>query len=166
MHRQAKFAQSTILCFQYLGFHDHTFNRAKLANYVISPGFHGQAFHGQAAEFSCPGFHDKQRNFRVPDSTDKQRNFRVPDSTTSSGIFVSRIPRQAAEFSCPGFHGQAAEFSCPGFHGQAAEFSCPGFHDKQRNFRVPDSTTSSGIFVSRIPRQAANSLPMHCNVST
>ena len=26
---------------QYIGFHDHTFNRAKLANYVISPGFHG-----------------------------------------------------------------------------------------------------------------------------
>ena len=40
VHRQAKFAQSTILCFQYLGFHDHTFNRAKLANYVICPGFH------------------------------------------------------------------------------------------------------------------------------
>ena len=31
VHRSAKFAQSTILCFQYLGFHDHTFNRAKLA---------------------------------------------------------------------------------------------------------------------------------------
>ena len=41
VHRQAKFAESKILCFQYLGFHDHTFNRAKLANYVISPGFHG-----------------------------------------------------------------------------------------------------------------------------
>ena len=41
VHRQAKFAQSTILCFQYLGIHDHTFNRAKLANYVICPGFHG-----------------------------------------------------------------------------------------------------------------------------
>ena len=41
VHRQAKFAQSTILCFQYLGFHDHTFNRAKLANYVICRGFHG-----------------------------------------------------------------------------------------------------------------------------
>ena len=39
VHRQAKFAQSTILCFQYLGFHDHTFNSAKLANYVICPGF-------------------------------------------------------------------------------------------------------------------------------
>ena len=38
------------------------FNRAKLANYVISLGFHKQAFHGQAAEFSCPGFHDKQQN--------------------------------------------------------------------------------------------------------
>ena len=62
VHRQAKFAQSTILCFQYLGFHDHTFNRAKLENYVIIPGFHGQALHGQAAEFSCPGFHDKQQN--------------------------------------------------------------------------------------------------------
>ena len=48
--------------FQYLGFHDHTFNRAKLASYVISLGFHKQAFHGQAAEFSCPGFHDKQQN--------------------------------------------------------------------------------------------------------
>ena len=35
VHRQAKFAQSTLSCFQYLGFHDHTFNRAKLANYVI-----------------------------------------------------------------------------------------------------------------------------------
>ena len=49
------------LCFQYLGFHDHTFNRAKLANYVISLGFHKQAYHGQAAEISCPGFHDKQQ---------------------------------------------------------------------------------------------------------
>ena len=47
VHRQAKFAQSTILCFRYLGFLDHTFTRAKLANYVISPG----------------------QNFRVPDST-------------------------------------------------------------------------------------------------
>ena len=37
VHRQAKFAQSTILCFQYLGFHGHTFNRGKLANYVIFP---------------------------------------------------------------------------------------------------------------------------------
>ena len=41
VHRQAFFAQSATLCFQYLGFHDHTFNRAKLANYVICPGFHG-----------------------------------------------------------------------------------------------------------------------------
>ena len=41
VHRQALFAQSATLCFQYLGFHDHTFNRAKLANYVICPGFHG-----------------------------------------------------------------------------------------------------------------------------
>ena len=41
VHRQAIFAQSATLCFQYLGFHDHTFNRAKLANYVICPGFHG-----------------------------------------------------------------------------------------------------------------------------
>ena len=62
VHRHAKFAQSTILCFQYLRFHDHTFNRAKSANYVISPGFHGQACHGQATEFSCPGFHHKQQN--------------------------------------------------------------------------------------------------------
>ena len=62
VHRQTKFAQRTILCFQYLGFHDHTFNRAKSANYVISPGIHGQACHGQATEFSCPGFHDKQQN--------------------------------------------------------------------------------------------------------
>ena len=62
VHRMAKFAQSTILCFQNLGFHDHTFNRAKSANYVISPGFHGQACHGQATDFSCPGFHDKQQN--------------------------------------------------------------------------------------------------------
>ena len=38
VHRQAKFAQSTILCFQYLGLHDHTFKRAKLANYIIVPG--------------------------------------------------------------------------------------------------------------------------------
>ena len=52
LHRQAKFAQSTILCFQYFGFHNHTFNRAKLANYVISPGF---------SQFWCPGFHDKQQ---------------------------------------------------------------------------------------------------------
>ena len=37
VHRQAKFAQSTILCFQYLGFHGHAFNRVKLANYVIVP---------------------------------------------------------------------------------------------------------------------------------
>ena len=37
VHRQAKLAQSTILCFQYLGFHDHTLNCAKLANYVIVP---------------------------------------------------------------------------------------------------------------------------------
>ena len=62
VHRQAKFAQSTILRFQYLGFHDHTFNRAKTENYVISPRFHGQACHGQATEFSCPGYHDKQQN--------------------------------------------------------------------------------------------------------
>ena len=41
VQRQALFAQSATLCFQYLGFHDHTFNRAKLANYVICPGFHG-----------------------------------------------------------------------------------------------------------------------------
>ena len=62
VHRQALLLKAQTLCFQYLGFHDHTFNRAKLANYVISPGFHKQAFHGQAAEFSCPGFHDKQQN--------------------------------------------------------------------------------------------------------
>ena len=37
VHGQAKFAQSTFLCFQYLRFHDHTFTRAKLANYVIVP---------------------------------------------------------------------------------------------------------------------------------
>ena len=47
--------------FQNLGFHDHTFNREKLANYVVSHGFYGQAFHGEAREFSCPGFHDKQQ---------------------------------------------------------------------------------------------------------
>ena len=41
VHRQALFAQSATLCFQYLGFHDHAFNRAKLANYVICPGLHG-----------------------------------------------------------------------------------------------------------------------------
>ena len=41
VHRQALFAQSATWCFQYLEFHDHTFNRAKLANYVICPGFHG-----------------------------------------------------------------------------------------------------------------------------
>ena len=62
VQRQAKFAQRTILCFQYLGFHDHAFNRAKVANYVISPGFHGQAFHGLAQNLSRPGVHDKQQN--------------------------------------------------------------------------------------------------------
>ena len=50
VHRRAKFAQSTFLCFQYLGFHDHTFNRAKSAIYLRSPGFRGQA-----TEFSSPG---------------------------------------------------------------------------------------------------------------
>ena len=62
VHRQANFAQKSILCFQNLELHDHTFNRAKLANYVISPGFHGQVFHGQAQNLSCPGIHDKQQN--------------------------------------------------------------------------------------------------------
>ena len=67
------------MCFQYLGFHDHTFNlnREKLAIYVISPGFHKQAFHGQAAEFSCPGFHDKQQNSLPMHCNDKR------DSTTT-----------------------------------------------------------------------------------
>ena len=41
VHRQALCARSATLCFQYLGFHSHTFNRAKMANYVICPGFHG-----------------------------------------------------------------------------------------------------------------------------
>ena len=33
-----------------------------MTNYVISPGIHKQAIHGQAAEFSSPGFHDEQQN--------------------------------------------------------------------------------------------------------
>ena len=70
VHRLALFAQSATLCFQYLGFHDHTFNRAKLANYVISPGFHDFVVDSSnkclavrtVSMQRCPGFHKKQQN--------------------------------------------------------------------------------------------------------
>ena len=74
MQRQANFAQSTTLCFQYLGFHDHN---ANMANYVISPGLHGQAFHGPAFHgqaFHGPAFHGQAQNFVYPGFHDKQQN--------------------------------------------------------------------------------------------
>ena len=55
-------------------------HRAKLTNYVISPGFHKQAFHGQAAEFSCPGFHDKQQNSLPMHCNDFGYNVKHSDS--------------------------------------------------------------------------------------
>ena len=64
-HRHATFSQSTISWFQYLGFHDHPFNRAKMANaskvldstdFVVDSSNKCLAV-GTVSMPLCPGFH-------------------------------------------------------------------------------------------------------------